>query len=134
MKDAIDTAMTTEEIDSELAAADGGTLAPLTIAAMAGAALFAVAALLIAKREPWDASLYWAVFYPASILVSALLGYGYPQRPWRWAIVLFEAQFLATCVRNGELGNLWPFGMLLFAVIALPAVAAAHLAARLSRR
>lgn len=35
------------------------------------------------------------------------------------------------CVGNGELGHLWPLGMAFFAVIALPAVFAARLAARL---
>ncbi|MGZ5194944.1 MAG: hypothetical protein ACXWJM_07035 [Ramlibacter sp.] len=121
-------------MNGERPTTDSSALAPAAVAAVAGVALFAVAAVLTGKREPWDASLYWAVFYPASILVSALLGYVYPQRPWRWAIVLFEAQFLAMCIRTGELGNLWPFGMALFAVVALPAVAAAHLAARLSRQ
>ena len=36
------------------------------------------------------------------------------------------------CLRNGELGNLWPMGMLLFAVISLPGMLAAKVAARLN--
>jgi hypothetical protein len=46
--------------------------------------------------------------------------------------VLFEAQFMAMWVRNGELGNLWPLGMALFAVIAVPGLFAANLTARLN--
>jgi hypothetical protein len=65
--------------------------------------------------------------------MSAFLGYSYPERPWRWALVLFESQFLAMCIRNGELGNLWPLGMAVFAIIALPGIAAAKLASRFSR-
>lgn len=38
------------------------------------------------------------------------------------------------CLRNGELGGLWPLGMIMFAVIALPGVLAAHIAARFGRR
>lgn len=53
-------------------------------------------------------------------------------RTWRWPLVLFEAQFIAMCLRNGELGNLWPMGMLLFAVISLPGMLAAKVAARLN--
>jgi hypothetical protein len=105
---------------------------PVSVAIAAGVALWFVTSALTGKREPWDASAYWAIAYPAAILTSALLGYSYPERPWRWALVLFESQFLAMCVRNGELGNLWPLGMAMFAVIALPAVFAARLASRLS--
>lgn len=44
--------------------------------------------------------------------------------------MLFEAQFVAMALRNGEVGGLWPLGMLLFAAMALPGIAAARLAAR----
>ena len=91
-------------------------------------------ASLTGKREPWDDSVYWTLAYPAAIGVVALLAYRYPDRPWRWALILFEAQFFAMCAANGELGNLWPLGMLLFAVIALPAILAAWLAAWLGQR
>jgi len=102
------------------------------IAAMAGVAIWSLAGLVIPRREPWDAGLYWACFYPMAVAVAAVLGYRFPQRPEALAIIVFEAQFLAMCVRNGELGNLWPIGMLLFAVVALPGVAAAKLVARRS--
>jgi hypothetical protein len=103
------------------------------IAALTGIVLWFLASLLTARREPWDDASYWVVAYPLALTCCAFLGYRFPQRPWRWALVLFESQFLAMCVRNGELGNLWPMGMLLFAVIALPGVAAAQLAARFGR-
>ncbi|WP_448192548.1 hypothetical protein [Azospirillum sp. sgz301742] len=96
-------------------------------------ALWFIVSLFTGKREPWDASAYWVFAYPAAILISAFLGYSYPDRPWRWALVLFESQFLAMCLRNGELGNLWPLGMALFAAIALPCVLAAKLASLLGR-
>ena len=109
-----------------------GAIVPLTVAFVFGAALWLVASALSGVREAWDSSAYWAVAYPAAIVASALLGYFYPDRPWRWALVLFEAQALAMCIRNGELGNLLPLGLVLFAVIALPGVVAAKLAARRS--
>ena len=72
-------------------------------------------------------------FCTRAIAACALLGYRFPDRPWRWALVLFEAQFVAMCARNGELGNLWPLGMLLLAVVALPGIAAAQIGARFGR-
>jgi hypothetical protein len=104
----------------------------LALAAVAGVVVWFLATLAIPRKEPWDAGLYWALFCPLAVAASAALAYRNPYRPGLIALVAFEAQFLAMCVRNGELGNLWPMGMLLFAVIALPAVAAATLAARAS--
>lgn len=104
--------------------------APLSIAFIVGVTLWCAASAISGRREPWDGAAYWILAYPIAILASAFLGYRYPQRPWRWAIVLFESQLLAMGIRNGELGNLWPIGMLAFAVIALPAVLAAQLASR----
>jgi hypothetical protein len=112
--------------------ASRSTVNAVATAAVVGVALWFVSSLLTNKREPWDASVYWALAYPLAILTCALLGYRYPERPWRWSLVLFEAQFVAMCVRNGELGNLWPLGMLLFAVVALPGIVAAKVAARFS--
>jgi hypothetical protein len=112
---------------------DRRTIAPVSIAVVLGAALWFFASIITGKREPWDASDYWAVAYPVAISTCAFLGYWYPERPWRWAIVLFESQFLAMCIRNGEPGSLWPLGMALFAVIAVPGIVAAKIASRFGR-
>jgi len=95
-----------------------------------GAALWWTTSFLSGRREAWDGALYWVLGYPLSILACAFLGYSYPQRSWRWPLLLFEAQFVAMCARNGEVGGLWPLGMVMFAIIALPGVLAAWLAAR----
>lgn len=109
------------------------TRAAVLVATLLGVALWLLGALITPTREPWDSRAYWVVVYPLSVLACALLGRRYPVRSWRWALVLFESQFLAMCVRNGDPGNLWPIGMLLFAVVALPGVVAARVAARFSR-
>jgi hypothetical protein len=103
---------------------------PVSIAAIAGAGLWYAAAMTTGRREPWDATAFWVAAYPAAILTCALLGYRYPERAWRWALVLFASQFLAMCVRNGELGSLWPLGMALFGIVALPGVVVARFASR----
>jgi hypothetical protein len=102
----------------------------VTSAAVVGAVLWFATSLLTGVREPWDASAYWMATYPLSVLACALLGYLYPAHSWRWPLVLFAAQFIAMCVRNGEFGNLWPLGLALFFVIALPGIVAAKVAAR----
>jgi len=107
---------------------------PSLLAIAAGVLLWSLSSLASGQREPWDATSYWLFAYPAAVAVSGGLGYGFPDRPWRWAVLLFQAQFFAMCVRNGELGNLWPLGMGLFAVIAVPAIVVARIAARHGNR
>jgi hypothetical protein len=99
------------------------------LAALAGIGLWGIASLIISKREPWDDSLYWLVIYPLAIVASALLAYRFPHRAKLLALVIFESQFVAMALRNREVGNLWPLGMALFAVIAIPAVFVAKVAA-----
>lgn len=107
---------------------------PLALAAGTGIALWLAASLISGRREAWDAGLYWSAAYPAAIVLSAVLGFRYPARPWRWPMVLFLGQFVGMLVRNGELGNLWPLGLLLFGVLAVPGVLAARFGAWLRTR
>ena len=103
------------------------------VAVVAGIVLWFAGAATSGQREAWDSGLYWALFYPLAIAASALLGYLFPERPWRWAVVLFAAQFVAMVLRSGEIGSLAPLGLVMFGILALPAVFAASLAARLKR-
>lgn len=107
---------------------------PVLLAVVAGATLWLLASLLTGKREPWDSSSYWTIVYPLGLAASAWLGYRYPDRAWLWPVLVFVAQFFAMCVRNGELGNLWPLGLALFAFMSLPGILVARLAARWGSR
>lgn len=107
---------------------------PIAIAAAVGMVLWLAVTLAAGVREAWDTGAYWSVAYPAALGACAVLGYLFPQRPWRWAVVLFLAQFAAMILRNGELGSLWPLGLALFAVLSLPGMLAARLGSRLKAR
>ncbi len=102
----------------------------LAVAASTGFCLWLAASWLSHQREPWDSSVFWFVAYPLAILACALLGYKFPRHSWRWVVALFASQFAAMCVLNQELGNLWPLGLALFAVMALPGFLIAKVAAR----
>jgi hypothetical protein len=107
---------------------------PFTIAAIAGAALWIGASVLSGKREPWDASVYWVIVYPIAMALSFLLGYLHPRRSWRWPLALFLFQFVGMVLRNGELGNLWPLGLAVFAILSIPGILVARLASWLRTR
>jgi hypothetical protein len=107
---------------------DGHAGYAYALAAMSGMALWFWIAAISGRREAWDSSAFWAIGYPAAIVISAALGYFFPTRPWRWVLTLFFGQFVAMTIRNGEIGSLWPLGMLLFGVMALPGAFAAKIA------
>jgi peptidoglycan/LPS O-acetylase OafA/YrhL len=101
------------------------SIVPLTIAAVAGMVLWISASFISGKKEAWDAGVYWTVAYPVAIVLSGLLGLFYPKGAWRWPLALFVFQFVGMVVRSGELGNLWPLGLLLFVVLSVPGILAA---------
>lgn len=103
---------------------------PAILAFAAGVALWLLASLASDRREAWDGPAYWSLVYPLALLIAAGLAARFPTKPWRWALLLFAGQFIGMLARNGELGGLWPLGLLLFAVLALPAVVLAQLVAR----
>jgi hypothetical protein len=109
-------------------------LKPYSIAIAGGLLLMFVAAEVSGRREAWDSGLYWAVFYPLSIVACSVLGYLFPERAWRWALAFFLGQCVAMLLRNGELGNLFPLGLVLFGILSLPGVVVAKLGAKLKGR
>lgn len=107
----------------------GRTALPLAIAAIAGVALWMGASVISGRREAWDAAIYWTAAYPFAIIMSGLLGFVFPQRPWRWPIALFLFQFVGMVIRADELSGLWPLGLSMFIVLSLPGILFAGLAA-----
>jgi hypothetical protein len=94
-----------------------------------GAVLWLATAQISGRREAWDSSLYWTIAYPLAVCLAGALGYWVPERPWRWglAVMLFQAVVLAF---SGSGFGLLPLGLILFGVLALPAIGLAQLAAR----
>ena len=103
------------------------------IAIIGGALLWLAATLISGKREAWDSSLYWTVAYPLSIVLAGWLGYQYPKRPWRWGLSILLAQAVVLAFAGGDYGML-PLGMILFAMLSLPAIGLAYVGARFGRK
>jgi hypothetical protein len=99
-------------------------------AAAVGATLWLVSAKISGRREPWDSAFYWKVSYPIAIVLSGVLGYAVPERPWRWSLAVMLSQFAAMAIKD-DLGGLWPLGLVLFGALAIPGMGVAFFAARL---
>src|SRR5579885_2636853 len=87
------------------------------VAAAVGMAIWLGVCAVTGRKEAWDAGLYWSAAYPLALVVCAALGFFFPRSPWRWALTLFLAQFVAMLVRSREVGSLWPLGLMLLALL-----------------
>jgi peptidoglycan/LPS O-acetylase OafA/YrhL len=109
------------------------TLLPSALAAATGIASWEIVRQLGARREAWDDPLYWQVGFPLLIVVAFVLGAVWRERPWRWGVLIVAAQAVWSLglafLRDG-VPNLWPLGLVMFALMALPCVAAAYVGSR----
>ncbi len=110
---------------------------PIAIAIVAGILAWDLVRLIGGRREAWDDPSYWVIGYPLMLVAAGMLGLGFPERPWRWAVVIVATQavwalFLGLAT-DGSV-NLFPLGLAMFAVLALPCIAAAYAGQWLARR
>lgn len=80
------------------------------------------------RREAWDSSWYFSAGLPVICVVSAVLGFIEPQKPWRWGITPLVGQFFWMMFTQGP-GNLLPLGILVFGVLSVPSIITARLGA-----
>src|SRR5688572_3584359 len=104
------------------------------IALTGGAVLWLLTMLISDRREAWDSSAYWILTYPLCLVLSGWLAYREPVRPWRWALATMLVQPVVMAVTSGGSFGLLPLGLILFTILALPAVLAAWVGAWLRLR
>ncbi len=104
-----------------------------TTAIIGGALLWLLAAAVSGRREAWDSSLYWMIAYPLSIALAGGLGYRVPHKPWRWGLAVMLAQAAVLVATGGDFGLL-PLGLIVFSILALPAIGVAVFMSRIRLR
>lgn len=114
----------------------GPALVPFGIAVVAGVLAWDLVRLIGTRREAWDDPNYWIVGYPLMLGTAFLLGLGFPERPWRWAAAIVGAQALWSLFLAASIGDtsLFPLGLLTFAALAVPCIAAAYTGRWMNRR
>ena len=91
---------------------------------LAGTILWSLATIAAGGREVWDTSLYWTAAYPVALLIGAGLAAAFPERAWRWPLVVMLAQMPVMLATGSGLGLL-PLGLALLAILSLPGMAIA---------
>ena len=89
--------------------------------------------LLLGRREAWDHWTYFIVSIPVMSVVAGYAAFRARSRWWRWPLTLVVAQFVTALVLGG-FGNLFPLGIIVFAILAVPMAIAAAVAAWIARR
>jgi hypothetical protein len=108
---------------------------PFYFVAIASGALLWVGTMALSGRaEAWDSPLYWKAAYPLCLVLSGAMGYAAPERPWRWALAIMLVQPLVMMLTSGHSPNLLPLTVIVFAVMASPAIATARFGAWLRQR
>ncbi len=100
------------------------------LAALAVAA-WLVPWLLLGRREAWDDPSHFLASIPLMSAAAAYAGYRAKTAAWRWPLTLILAQFAAAVVTTQEVVIV---ALPVFALLALPMMAAAALGAWLGRR
>jgi hypothetical protein len=104
------------------------------IAALGGGVLLWLGTMAISGRnEAWDSPLYWSAAYPLCIAIAGALGFIEPTRAWRWGLAIMLVQPVVMVLASGGGFSLLPLGLIMFAVLALPAVLGARIGAWVAR-
>jgi hypothetical protein len=109
---------------------DGGS--PVWLAFGLGAGLWLLGTILAGWREAWDSPTYLLLVYPASLVAVGYLANLHPHKGAAIAFALFAGQLAVLFVLNPT-GGLLPLGVIMFFLMALPAVLVARLATRKAR-
>ena len=102
-------------------------------AVASGATLWACANLAEGSQEPWDAESYWTIWLPLAGLLCFVLGFAFPEKPWRWPLAVMLVQLPVMMIFTGKVGALLPLGVALLLFLSLPGMLAAWLGAVVRR-
>jgi hypothetical protein len=103
------------------------------IVTVAALAFWESANRILGVTEPWDSPGFFS-FYLAALGLCAAFGYLFPERSWRWGVIVVFAQ-LPVMMRHPNVGaSLLPVGLLFLTGLALPAVVAATFTSHLRER
>lgn len=85
------------------------------------------------SEEPWDSDRYLTLWYPVSIILSAVGGYLLGKRGWISGAVINFAQVPIVIINNG-IGPLLAAGLLILVFMAIPPIIIAFLTGRYAAR
>ncbi len=87
--------------------------------ALCGLAVWVLITSLTNRREAWDSVFFWRFGVPAMLLMNAVAGFIEPERIMLKGLLSISLQPAAMMVKSGEIGSMFPFGLIVFMVLGL---------------
>ena len=87
--------------------------------ALSGLAVWVLITTLTNRREAWDSVYFWRYGVPAMLLLNAAAGFIEPERIKLKGIIPGSLQPVAMTVKAGEIGSMFPFGLVVFLLLGL---------------
>ena len=98
------------------------------ISALSGLSIWITLSFISGKNEAWDSPLYDSYGIPLMSLITGILGFVLPIRPYRWGIAMVASQAVFL-VFIKPTANLLPLGIFLFGVYSIPCIITAYIGA-----
>lgn len=87
--------------------------------ALGGLAVWVAITSLTDRREAWDSGVFWSAGVPAMLALNAIAAFLEPERIPLKGLLSVSLQPVAMGVKTGEIGSMFPLGLLVFAVLGL---------------
>jgi peptidoglycan/LPS O-acetylase OafA/YrhL len=108
-------------------------VAAYVISVVVGATAWLGLMVVTGEHEAWDDRRYFTLALPLVAIAAGIMGFIVPHRPWRWGVTMMATQALVALVMSRS-ANLLPFGLVIFAVLAVPCVVLAYLGSFIRRK
>jgi len=105
-----------------------------TFAGLIGVFIVLVLAPFGGERELLDTGIFYVIGVPLGAATAAVFAWHWPQHAWRYGMAVALGQCLGVFIVAGELANLFPLTIVLFALLASPMVLTATVTGWLHRR
>lgn len=92
-----------------------GSAAKINLAlAFAGMLVWIIISQMTDRKEAWDSDLFWSIGVPLMFVINGIGAFLDPRRIAVKGIVSVALQPIAMIIMAGEIGSLFPLGLILF--------------------
>ncbi|ESU29446.1 hypothetical protein FLJC2902T_08490 [Flavobacterium limnosediminis JC2902] len=85
------------------------------------------------QTEAWDSVHYYTIGLPVFMLINLFFGYIAPNNAWKWGALSTMAQLIPLILMS-EPSPFWAVGVITFVIFSIPAILAAMLGSKLSKK